>query len=769
LIFEIHRRSLWQVLAIYLGACWAVLEASDQVIERYLLPEWVYPTEIIILLVTLPIVLATAFVRESAPSDAAVSVSGELRDPTLLGDTEAPEEPEESRPARGFFTWRRTTLWMLFAFGALALISASVVIRGAGRVTEAHGEAGEAFEERAWLVVAEFGADEGEAEVAEAARAALIVDLQQSQYVNVYTASQIAPVLRRMTLSPRTPIDEALALEIAEREGLSAVLAAQVNKLGEDYVFIARVIQAGTRDELVSIRSAARSERLLDGVEKLSREVRRRLGEEKSATRRSRALPRVTTRSLEALKKYAQAADSYSRERDYERALELALQAVRHDSMFAEAYRLAAEACNRMRDWTAAAEYSSLAYALRDHLTDRERLRVEARYYWSVEVDMRRAAETYDLLLSQYPDDGIAADNLAGIAGIWLGESEMAYRASLRAVELRPYSTLSLAHAVSNARRVGHWDVADSLITLARNRGFHDEAARWSWGQAVGLGDWERADALCDSLLESPGRSLEYAHRQEMCGNLDIASGRIRRGVDRVSAAAGYYARVGIPLDYSMAEASCALGESIAGRPADARSHIEAIIDNIPPDSLGDLERLGMRSTLQTLLAMAGLPDLAERVAVVYAPYPDTAGSNSRYGKGMSQAAQALSRGDASAALDRIRRVRPLDFHPRSWDWWLDLMSGLAFAELGQPDSAVVYLEAAVDPERVTNDGHSRIYLPLILRRLAELEASRGNRDTAIRYYRRFIELWSEADPELQGQVGTAGDALARLTGTELH
>ena len=53
LVLEIHRRSIWQVLAIYLGACWAVLEASDQVIERYLLPEWVYPTEIIILLVTL--------------------------------------------------------------------------------------------------------------------------------------------------------------------------------------------------------------------------------------------------------------------------------------------------------------------------------------------------------------------------------------------------------------------------------------------------------------------------------------------------------------------------------------------------------------------------------------------------------------------------------------------------------------------------------------------------------------------------------------------
>ena len=43
LIHEIHRRSLWQVLMIYLGASWAVMEVTDQIVGRYLLPEWVYP------------------------------------------------------------------------------------------------------------------------------------------------------------------------------------------------------------------------------------------------------------------------------------------------------------------------------------------------------------------------------------------------------------------------------------------------------------------------------------------------------------------------------------------------------------------------------------------------------------------------------------------------------------------------------------------------------------------------------------------------------
>ncbi|MEE9132430.1 MAG: hypothetical protein V3U13_02610, partial [Gemmatimonadota bacterium] len=82
-IREIHRRSLWQTLTIYLGASWAVLEVTDQIVARYLLPEWVYPAALILLLLGLPIVLATAFVREEAREPPPVA---EIRDPTLLGD-----------------------------------------------------------------------------------------------------------------------------------------------------------------------------------------------------------------------------------------------------------------------------------------------------------------------------------------------------------------------------------------------------------------------------------------------------------------------------------------------------------------------------------------------------------------------------------------------------------------------------------------------------------------------------------------------------------
>ncbi len=212
LIHEIHRRSLWQVLMIYLGASWAVMEATNQIVEQYLLPEWVYPAALILLLIGFPIVLATAFVRE----DREAAPVREMRDPTLLGT--AP--PETTRPAVAktvgsplarllarLLSWRRAMLGGVLAFTALGLVSAWVVIRGAARVTEAYGAAGEAFGERAWIVVAEFEALESEREIALAAQTALSVDLTQSRYVNVRGRNQIVPVLRRMGLSDTTKLE----------------------------------------------------------------------------------------------------------------------------------------------------------------------------------------------------------------------------------------------------------------------------------------------------------------------------------------------------------------------------------------------------------------------------------------------------------------------------------------------------------------------------------------------------------------------------------
>lgn len=57
---------------------------------------------------------------------------------------------------------------------------------------------------------------------------------------------------------------------------------------------------------------------------------------------------------------------------------------------------------------------------------------------------------------------------------------------------------------------------------------------------------------------------------------------------------------------------------------------------------------------------------------------------------------------------------------------------------------------------------HGR-WLALVLERLGQLHEEQGDAEKAVEYCGRFVELWRDADPELQPRVQAARGALARL------
>ena len=87
LIHEIHRRSLWQVLGIYLGGAWVTLRGIEALVSVLGLPEWVPGSALVVLILGLPVVLATAFVQEGvggqkAPAAAVCEASEATITPT---------------------------------------------------------------------------------------------------------------------------------------------------------------------------------------------------------------------------------------------------------------------------------------------------------------------------------------------------------------------------------------------------------------------------------------------------------------------------------------------------------------------------------------------------------------------------------------------------------------------------------------------------------------------------------------------------------------
>jgi tetratricopeptide (TPR) repeat protein len=82
----------------------------------------------------------------------------------------------------------------------------------------------------------------------------------------------------------------------------------------------------------------------------------------------------------------------------------------------------------------------------------------------------------------------------------------------------------------------------------------------------------------------------------------------------------------------------------------------------------------------------------------------------------------------------------------------------------GEPDSAIIYYRRGTDRPVVSHNDEDPLLYPLALRRLGDLYEQQGDRKAAIEWYSRFVDLWHDADPDLQPIVRDIRDRLSRLT-----
>ena len=131
LIHEIHRRSLWQVLGIYAVGAWVALQVVDVLAQNFGLPEWFPAFALALLVIGLPIVLATAVVQEG------VHGGEPTADPVSGGANSAPAyasvsagSAESSR--KRYFTWKNAVLGGVGAFALWGVLAAVWMLIGPG-------------------------------------------------------------------------------------------------------------------------------------------------------------------------------------------------------------------------------------------------------------------------------------------------------------------------------------------------------------------------------------------------------------------------------------------------------------------------------------------------------------------------------------------------------------------------------------------------------------------------------------------------------------
>lgn len=294
------------------------------------------------------------------------------------------------------------------------------------------------FTEQDWVLLADFQNATGDQIFDSSLSTALAVSIAQSKRINIFPARRVREVLQRMRKSDVTFLDETLAREVAEREGIPVIVVPSIAQIGGQYL-ISAVLEdpvSGEYLKVVRIRAASK-DRILDALDELAGQIRHSLGETRySVWRNASRLSKVTTASLEALKQYS-LGEQYLREGKYDRARFHFGNAVQIDSTFAGAMAALGILEYEYYDPKRGREFLQRAMNYIDDLSERERFGVMAAYAIAVEKDYRKAIRIYEGFLREFPRQSVARNNLGQIYAM-MGYYEKAVEEYRRAIAVEP-------------------------------------------------------------------------------------------------------------------------------------------------------------------------------------------------------------------------------------------------------------------------------------------------------------------------------------------
>jgi tetratricopeptide (TPR) repeat protein len=149
-------------------------------------------------------------------------------------------------------------------------------------------------------------------------------------------------------------------------------------------------------------------------VDELTRRIKVNfdLSPEEIASDIDKEVGRITTTSPEAFKYYNESRKYFHLE-DYRTSIEWVQKALDIDPEFAMAYRSMAMAYNNLLMFSERRKYLQKAFELSDKLSDRERYLIEGEFFRETEKAYPRAIEAYSNLLTLYPEDLIGNANLS--------------------------------------------------------------------------------------------------------------------------------------------------------------------------------------------------------------------------------------------------------------------------------------------------------------------------------------------------------------------
>jgi tetratricopeptide (TPR) repeat protein len=279
----------------------------------------------------------------------------------------------------------------------------------------------------------------------------------------------------------------------------------------------------------------------------------------------------------------------------------------------------------------------------------------------------------------------------------------------------------------------------------------HPNVARLRSQFAYVDGDVEAAEAALAPMLASEVMSLRRQANRQL-SDFRIRAGRLREGqqIWRESQEdmmpldeAMFRGRLEMQVAFDTAAATSRILEALAAAP-------DSVVDDNARGlssffyETGDVERgdeFYARNLVVDSVQMANMPER-------FRPLEELG----------HDAERAFARGDYETALRNEREMEQIWLRlstgqdPATWALW----AVPAFEALGKTDSVVVRYEKWLGRRDLGGYWADARNLPRAYERLGQLYDEKGDLEQAAGYYALFVELWADADPELQPRVQAA-------------
>ncbi len=588
--------------------------------------------------------------------------------------------------------------------------------------------------EKDTIVLADFDNKAGDPVFDDALKLALAVELGQSPFLKVISDQKVSETLRMMGRTANERITVDVGRELCLRTGSKSLLGGTISSLGSHYLIDLNAVACSTGDTLAAEQGEATSkEDVLKALSQASSSLRIKLGESLPSVQKFNVPIEATTSSLEALKNYSMGIKIFDTKGEAP-SIPFLKRAIELDPNFPMAHEALAIAYGNLGQQSLEAEYAAKAYELRDRGTELEKLRI-SRLYFATRGEIDKEMQTYELLISNYPRDGNAHNNLGNTYAATFGQYDKAVAEFQEGLRLAPdnvviYENLGLAYVNLNrldeakatfdqafAHKLDAGTLRLNMYLLAFLRG---DAAQMEQQVA-----WSAGKPGVEDMLLSAQSDTEVYY-----GRLDKARVFSRRAVESA-----------VRADYKGTAAgwqvNAALREAELGNTATAKQGVTATLGLFP----GRAVKMQAALTLARIGDARGAKALAEGVQKSY----PTNMMLKLYWLPTINAAIELSRGNSSQALVYLEASAPYELRQLG-NLYPAYLRGQAYLLAHNGSAAAAEFQKLLD--------HQGIVVNFVTGALAHLQIGRayamaGDTAKARAAYKDFLTLWKDADPDI--------------------